>query len=416
MRLIGRQSIWPPLNRKAILLLLLSAIFTLTACATSTPIQINLMPAPDVYDGGAIDPVADSGFVESGPEPALFYATDRAPAGDKDKERFYLNARGHLLRLGVAQATLSANGITREEARRISLLKNRTDKYPLRVREFQELGVLAQNYTVFDKTDQRTYQAREPGRRFAARINAKLARSRQKEIFIYVQPSTPDTLAYFSDLETAAHSARNLHVLIQYLARETQAEKINILGYSAGTRVVADTLSQLALLNSHKTRPEIQKELRIGNVILVGSDLDRDLFGSFLDDGMLNVLTRLTVYMSDTDKALGISHFAFGRKRLGQAVGSSLVQFPGVVKFLGENEELILIDVTRAERAATDNGHAYFRKSPWVSSDILTTLRYNLSPAKRGLNLDANRPVWNFPADYIEKLRAVLIKINPDLS
>jgi len=400
-----------------------------------------------VYNGGAVDPFSGSGFVDSGPESALFYATDRAPAGEKDEERFYLNDRGHLLRLGVARVELSASQITWEEARRISLLKNRTDKYPLRVREIQEFGVLPDSYTVFDEPDRTHSQMNGPDQRFAARINEKLSRSKQKEIFIYVHgykvvfenpllvaaelwhflgyegvfiayawPSTPDTLAYFSDLETAAYSARNLRVLIQYLARQTSAEKINLLGYSAGTRVVADTLAQLALMNSHKTASVIQNELRIGNVILVGSDLDRDLFGSFLNDGLLKVVTRLTIYMSDTDKALGISQFAFGRKRLGQAVGSSLAKDPGVVEFLRENEKLILIDVTQAEQAAADNGHAYFRKSPWVSSDVLTTLRYDLSPSARGLNLEANLPIWTFPPDFIERLRAALIKINPDLS
>ena len=426
---------------------LIGTAFTLAACAYTKPAQIDLMPAPDVYDEGAIDPFADSSFVETGPGFGLFYATDRAPVGEKDQERFYLNARGHLLRLGVAQVELSTKAINWEEARRISLLKNRTDKYPLKVGGIQEFGVLADSYTVFDEPDQKSSLSNRPGRHFAARIDKKLARSRQKEIFIYVHgykvvfenpllvtaelwhflgyegvfiayawPSTPSTLAYFSDLETAAYSARNLRVLIQYLARETRAEKINIIGYSAGTRVVVDTLYQLALLNSHKTRAEIQKALRLGNVILVGSDLDRDLFGSFLDDGLLNVPTRMTVYMSETDQALGISKFVFGRKRLGQTVGSALFQDPGVVRFLRANNNLILIDVTKAEQAAAGNGHAYFRQSPWVSSDVLTTLRYNLLPAERGLRLDANRPVWNFPADYIERLRAALVKTNPDLS
>ena len=46
------------------------------------------------------------------------------------------------------------------------------------------------------------------------------------------------------------------------------------------------------------------------------------------------------------------------------------------------------------------NGHAYFRKSPWVSSDILMTLRHGLGPAERGLEQRDDSPVWRFPRDY----------------
>jgi len=63
-------------------------------------------------------------------------------------------------------------------------------------------------------------------------------------------PSTPDTLAYFADLETAALSAGNLRILIQYLAEQTEARKIHIIGCSAGTWVVAQALDQLALIHS----------------------------------------------------------------------------------------------------------------------------------------------------------------------
>ena len=74
-----------------------------------------------------------------------------------------------------------------------------------------------------------------------------------------------------------------------------------------------------------------------------------------------------------------------------------------------------MIDVTDAEDAARGNGHAYFRHSPWVSSDILTTLLYDLEPAKRGLQFDEEWPIWTFPDDYITNLAKTLIKRNPGL-
>jgi esterase/lipase superfamily enzyme len=236
-------------------------------------------------------------------------------------------------------------------------------------------------------------------------------------VFIaYAWPSTPSRWAYFADLETAALSTRNLRLFLKYLARETKAEKINILGYSAGTRLVIDTLAQLAMLHADDDKAKQQTELKIGNVILVGSDYDLDLFGGLVVDGLLKVSAHNTIYLSGTDKALGISNWVFGgRNRLGQ-VWRDLEKDSPVTEFLRNSDDLIVIDVTEAEQSASGNGHAYFRKSPWVSSDILTTLRYDLAPADRGLVRSETLPIWTFPADYIDKLRSVLIEVNPDLA
>jgi esterase/lipase superfamily enzyme len=156
--------------------------------------------------------------------------------------------------------------------------------------------------------------------------------------------------------------------------------------------------------------------LKIGNVILTGSDYDLDLFGGLVVDGLLKVTDRHTIYLSGTDKALGISNWVFGgRNRLGQ-VWRDLENDAPAAEFLRDHDELIVIDVSEAEQSASGNGHAYFRKSPWVSSDILATLRYGLAPADRGLVLSAELPIWTFPPDYIDKLRGVLIEVNPDLA
>lgn len=70
--------------------------------------------------------------------------------------------------------------------------------------------------------------------------------------------------------------------------------------------------------------------------------------------------------------------------------------------------------VTDAESAAAGNGHAYFRKSPWTSSDILMTLMHDLRPDERGLVRSEDIPIWTFPPDYIHRLRAALLEALPD--
>ena len=89
---------------------------------------------------------------------------------------------------------------------------------------------------------------------------------------------------------------------------------------------------------------------------------------------------------------------------------------PRAQDFRRANPSLQFVDVTEAADSTTGNGHAYLRQSPWVSSDLIALLGYNLSAAERGLEKEANLLVWTFPSDYIERLRKVLVKIHPDWS
>jgi len=431
-------------KKRAAGLAILWVLLTLTACGGGNKIyQLNLMPAPDIYDEADINPFSDFDPIEAIPYHGILYATDRAPA--EEEGGTYLNSRGHLLRLGIGEIELGSGEFTWEEAREISLLKNRTDDYPLKVTHVEEIGILNRSLSIFTDPAMVPADPKLPGEEFAGLINKKLAISKRKDIYIYVHgykvvfenpllvatelwhflgydgvfiafawPSTPKTLAYASDLETAALSSHNLRILISYLAEATDAERIHIVGYSAGTQVVINALFQLGLSHINETKADLLKKFRLGHVILVGSDFDRQLLGAYIEDGaLLNVSRTLSIFVSETDKALGFSSWLFGRDRLGQMWENRKLS-PIVVDFLNQNPDLRFIDVTGAQAADSGNGHAYFRKSPWVSSDILMTLLYDLSPEDRGLVKETDIPVWTFPQDYIKRLRASLAKANPD--
>jgi len=407
------------------------------------------MPAPEVYDDGALSPFADTSDIASSPYRGLLYATDRAPvppsaAGDS-VERFYANERGHLLRLGIAKIELGKGGMTWEEARRISLAKTRTDSYPLRVTAVEEFGVLDRSFHPFVAPELAAGRSRVPAQRFAELINAKLAVSQQKDIFLYVHgykvvfdnpvlvatelwhylgyegvaiayawPSTPSRWAYFADAETTDIAAHHFAVLLEYLAEETDAQRIHIIGYSQGTRVVGVTLHRMALKLHSLPAAQAKARLRIGNVVLIGSDIDREVMAGYIVDGLLNIPDHLTIYLSARDRALSLSQMLLRRKRLGQLVGPEEMK-PHTAEMLRRMEALDLINVTEARDAAAGNGHAYFRSSPWASSDMLVALRYGLSPADRGLVPMPDVPVWTFPPDYIARLRASIVRANPSL-
>lgn len=426
-------------------------VLLLGGCASAPIDQVDLMPAPDVYGDGLLNPLPESNPMDNIPYKGMLFATDRAPATPEDPEKYYLNDRGQILRVGVAKVALAEKRLEWKVARRVSMLKNRSEKFPVRVSDVDEWGILASTVPYWadinlmgggnpppDATD-----------KFAEVINAQLARSEKKDVYIYVHgfkvvyeypvlvaaelwhflgyngvfiayawPSTPSNFAYMKDSDTSAGYARNFRLLLEFLAKKTKVENIHVLGYSNGTRLVMRAMEQLALINTGKSAEEMYKKNRIRNVILVGSDLDRGVFGSYAADGLLNVSKHLTIYMSDYDKALGMSQFLTRRQRLGQMFGGSGGKLSPQARaaLIKYRDQLSFINVSDAEGAGTGNGHGYFRSSPWASSDILMTFYYNLTPEQRGLIEQEDMPVYSFPPDYIERLWGAIENVDPEFA
>ena len=409
-------------------LLLLILPVGLAGCRRTPPRTINLMPAPAIYEEGAPNPLPETSPIDLIPYGGILFATDRQPA--TGEQSFYRSDRGMLLRLGVGTLTLGEGEYSWEEARRITLQQHRDRDYRIRITSVEEYGVLEESVSPFLDPATVPENRTAGGEKFAEAVNSKLAISRKKDIYVYVHgfkvvfedpllvasefwhflgydgvfiayswPSTPSALAYASDLETAQLTARNLKLFLTYLARETNAERIHLLGYSAGTRVVITALTQLA------AQPD-PASFRIGHVILTGSDYDRHLFVAHILDGLLEVPETLTVYESPTDKALRMSDLLFRRNRLGQFLESGLPE--QTREYLRDTDKIIPIEVGGAKGSAGGNGHGYFLKSPWVSSDILMLLMHDLKPAERGLVRPEEAAFWSFPPDYVERLRRAL--------
>ena len=416
----------------------------LGGCAGSGPSTLDMMPAPAAYEQEAA-PFGVGEALDGADAVALrdmLYVTNRAPGGADDEERFYSGERGYLLRAGAAHIAFGDTDITWDEAREISLLKNRPGSFPLRVHDVTEFGVLADSVSVFTPLDEAAAVDPADAERFLAEIERRLAESELKDIFIYVHgykvnfenpllvaselwhflghkgafvafswPSTPKRLAYMKDIETARVSAWALRKLVTFLARESSARRIHIVGYSAGTRVVLTALYELALLHQNSSDEAIRAATRLGRVVLVGSDVDTGAFASYVLDGLLRVQEDLNLYVSPSDKALHISERVFAHRRLGEVLPGTLDA--RMREFAAHEDRLAFIDVEDAANFDAGNGHAYFRKSPWVSSDVLMALRYGLEPGARGLVRADDSPIWRFPADYLERFEAALATANP---
>ena len=427
------------------ILILAAASLMLGSCAGTPWDEVNMMPPPDVYRDGMLNPLPEQHPMDLIPYQGLLYATDRRKAGPDDNEEYYTNDRGQLVRLGVARISLHDAELDWAEVREISLLKNRTDKYPLRVTGIQEYGILEDTIPGFARREDYGDDLLDGDEEFAAAVNAQLARSKRKHVYIYVHgykvvfenpllvaselwhflgydgvmigfawPSTPSKWAYIRDTDTSNGYARHFRKFLEFLAEKTDAEQIHIVAYSNGTRLAARAFEQLALINDGKPPEEIHARHRLGNLILVGSDLDRQVFATYVADGALNVPRHVSIYVSDKDKALGFASWLTRRERLGQVIDEDRFS-PAAKRALAEKKDQIsMIDVSDAEGADTGNGHEYFRNSPWAASDILMMLMYDLTPEQRGLRLKTSMPVYEFPPDYMNRLWAALAEVNPD--
>ncbi len=432
-------------------IIVLSVTSILSACASAPVDQIELMPAPDVYGDGLLNPLPETNPFDRIPYDGILFATDRSPATEEDPEKYYRNDRGQVLRLGLAEIQFGKKEFTWEFARNISMLKTRNEEYPVKISNVDEWGIMDSTIPYWFDVSVIGADERPPDAtaRFGDAIDAQLAASKKKHVYVYVHgykvvyenpvlvsaelwhflgydgafiayawPSTPSKFAYIKDSDTSAGFARNFRLLLEFIAENTDAEEIHIIGYSNGTRLVARAMEQLALIHKGESADEIWEQLRIRNVILVGSDLDRGVFGSYMADGLLNVSKHLSIYMSPYDKALGVSQFLTRRERLGQLWGGKGGEIHPLARQALKNfrDQVSIINVSDAEGSGTGNGHGYFRSSPWASSDVLMTIYYGLTPEQRGLVEQEDLPIFTFPPDYISRLWSAIETVDPEFA
>ena len=423
-------------------------LVVLSGCSSPPVDQIDLMPAPDVFGDGLLNPLPETGPAGAENHNEIFYVTDRRPSGEGAKDKYYLSEPGYVLRAGKATIQFGQKDFTWEMAREVSLLKSRTGSFPVKIAKVEEWGAIESSLPFWiDPAQVSESELPEPAsRQFAEAINQQLAGARKKHVYIYVHgykvafenpvlvsaelwhflgyngafiayswPSTPSKYAYIKDSDTAVGFARNLRLLLEFLAEETDAEEIHIIGYSNGTRLVLRAMEQLALMNAGAAGDPAAERIPIGNVILVGSDLERGTLGMYLADGILDVMKHLSIYVSSSDKALGASRFLTRRARLGEMWGTGGYEMEDVGRqaLSDLRDKLSFISVIDAEGATNGKGHGYFRSSPWVSSDVLMTLYYGLTPDQRGLIMRDDLPVYTFPPDYITRLWDAIEKQDP---
>ena len=398
------------------------------------PARINtvLMSTPLIYRDSQLEPFKTLPEDVSPPVFDIFYATDRERVEmDLFHPAFYGNERSWDLSLGVANVRIGTKKMNWPEIHSISLMGKRPRALPLNIEQIETLHRIGSiEKTLESPLHNKGIQTDDP---FISRINHRLSNSDNKSIFIFVPgfkvdftypvlvaaelwyymgspgafiayswPSKQRLKDYFSDIETSAFTAQHFRKLLFYLADRTEAEHIHILSYSAGARIVSQALHELRLMAYGIEVSRLKKTLKIGQVIFTAPDIDSMLFASRYRDGLDDIADNITIYTNANDTALNWALRFFGWPRLGAPGELGLT--PEDLQSLKDLGSTAIVDVAEAENSASGNGHGYFIKSPWVSTDILLTLKYGLGVSERGLTKRKGTNVWNFDSEYPLKL------------
>ncbi|MGI9244211.1 MAG: alpha/beta hydrolase [Verrucomicrobiales bacterium] len=356
----------------------------------------------------------------------IFYATNR-PAEGESSDRSYTNGIVEQLHLGEAIVGFGQPGMQWRDVLDLSTVRSRKAPVPLTVDETREVDSLPD-------TD---------GKSFARAIDEDLRRTSFPEITIYVHgakssffrssvqgaqfhhfmarataliayswPSTGSFLKYQKDVGFAAQSAPALADLVEYLAANTRAEKINILAYSAGGQVVAPGLAQLRNRYPDESASSLRERFRIGEVFFAAADVGLRRFATEYLPTFADIVGNVTVTYHKKDFVLGFAQDSHkGESRLGRPDGGELseaeIQF---LENLARETKLDAIDMeySTGERPLNFAAHSHWYMNEWVSSDAILQFLYSESPVARGLEKKPGTESWYFPPDYPDRLREII--------
>ncbi len=402
---------------------------------------MRLMPAPLLFQDTDVQ-ITDVGpALADGATIEVFYGTNRLPIGPRDA-RIYTVAPDRRLHLGRALMRIGDEGSTLDQMFEWSTGAGRDDRPFIHLERMTEYASLPPEIdpTAPPEAEEQVWYDE---------INALLAQSPHKNILVYVHganttveraagqasqlrhftgrnavvvlfvwPTAENFLRYSQDIQTAYGAAPRLTELIELLAAHTDADNIDVFTYSAGATVGTDALALLS-----ETAPDVAGA-SLGEVYHAAPDAD---FAGFVDDLAFYAgdADRVTTAVNLGDSALRLAAVMNRASRAGRPDLAELT--PDAADFLfgaaaGLGLEILQVrPENMPDLPATS--HTFWYDDPWVSSDVLATLLFHLTPQERGLEQGAapNGAVyWTFPSDYpdrIPALRTMLVaKAQADLT
>ena len=366
-------------------------------------------------------------------EVSVLFATTRAPAPPETSEHFTRSA-GDAVRLGVAQVQLGERVWSFDELAKSDRTSTPEEPRPARVVAVKEFGIVDASGS-------------EAEREFIAAIDRQLATSSSGSVVIYVPgyrttfnqvmvlmgswghflgrhspviafswPTGTSTWNYFVDCPRARAFIPDIARLIALVAERSKARRLNLVGFSCGSPLLAKALVELREAHRDEDHEALQRRFRIANAIFVAADIDLQTFARSQVPALTDIARRTEVYVSENDGALQFSAMLARASRLGTPNFDELTRED--LETLASNERLIGVDVTGvygAHELTGMRGHGYWMANQRVSSDVLLSLVYPFDPAWRGLVHGPGRGMWTFPDDYPKRVGDAVYQTVPEV-
>jgi len=416
----------------------MAMVLTLVAGTLLVGCQQELMPTPNLYAESKDNPFENVPQVLRSNRVEVIYATDRAPVQDKKGGLRYGYERSKSLAFGVCEVEIGRN-VSWDDLVRESRTQRRSRSLPLTVRDIREVGrfpavpdLAAFDRNAFVESPEVIAKRAVTERQAIALLSERLSRTPRREAYVYIHgfnntfedaafvmaglwhfmgrtgvpiiytwpAGSPEGAlgGYTHDSESGQFTGYHLRQFLRAIASCPDIEKIHLIAHSRGTDVLMTALRELNL-EYRAAGKQTRSELKLGNLILAAADLDFEVTSQRITAELLPLVPeRMTVYVSATDRAVGIADWLFGSKRrIGQLRWSDLN--PEQRKALGAVSQMQVIDVLARTGFL---GHSYFHESPAVSSDVILLLRDNRSPgAENGRPLiKHNDSFWEIDDTY----------------
>ena len=195
-------------------------------------------------------------------------------------------------------------------------------------------------------------------------------------LLLFSWPADGNMLKYTWDEADLVWSVPYMADFFEDLVSNSGYGRTDIVAHSLGASGAVQALTRLAY----------QKHDRplLGELVLIAPDIDADIFRHDLPL-LKRVVNRITIYVSENDKALKLSREVHGYPRLGEA-GDALTVFEGV-----ETIDISLLSLQRL------SGHVYHLSNKVVIED-LELLLHSKSPADKRPRLEKmeheDMPYW----------------------
>lgn len=196
---------------------------------------------------------------------------------------------------------------------------------------------------------------------------------------------------YQYDRESSEFTILHFKRTLLLLGSIPEVKRVQILAHSRGTDVAVTSIRELRIASGDplKTRAD----LKLGTLILAAADLDADVASQRITpEGVPLVPERITIYVSDSDRALGLSSWMFGSsRRLGMLRPADLKK--PASKYLLANNNIEAIDAR--VKVPKMFSHSYFFAHPGAMSDLILLLR-----DQRPAGAEFGRPLTRDPSGF----------------